>query len=274
MSRLLKADLYRMWKSRLTLIALILALAFPLFMVLLYVGIRAMSGLGDEMLDAVSMFNANTVIGSCYSLTNNIGLVVPAFAGILVCTDYSNGTLRNKVIAGNRRSEIYLSHLIVTILFSVVIMTIYTGMTTVFSLLFLPFQRDPSMNLAREVLYFVSYGTMTFVFIATVSTLFAMTFRNAAPTIIFTIVLALLLMILDTVVSLIDYSKYRYIIYAIPTFGANFFTLNNMSITALFSTAAQDPGPILYAEGMLSYVFFGVVNTVIGLLVFCQRDVK
>ena len=273
MSRLLKADIYRVLKSRLSLIALILAVAFPLLIVLLYAGMQALAGFeadaGEDLL-----FNANSIIGSVYSVTNNIGLVIPAFAGILACTDYTNGTLRNKVIAGNRRSAIYCSHLIVSILFSVVVITIYAAVTTGLTLLIFPFNRDPSQDLGREILYFVTYGTMTFVFMATVSTLLAMTTRNIAPTLIFTIVLAILLYALNSVVMFIDYERFKYAVYFIPTFGCNFFNLNAFNLFGILAQSVDASKELIYAEGMLSYLFFGAVNTAIGLAVFKKRDIK
>ncbi len=274
MKRLLKADIYRVLKSRLTLIALILVLAFPVLIVFLYVGIRALSGLDAEMGGMDMLFNANSIIGSAYSLTNNIGLVLPAFAGILVCMDISNGTLRNKIIAGNRRAEIDLSHLIVSILFSVVMITIYTAMTAGLALLFFPFNTDPSMDLGREILYFIATGTMSFVFIATVSTLFAMTFRSVAPTIIFTIVLSIALMAINSVLLLVDYQPYRYAAYLIPSFTGNFFNLNSFSLTGLIAQGEETSRGLMFAEGMLSYLFFGIVNTVLGLLLFKKRDIN
>ncbi|MBQ1566070.1 MAG: hypothetical protein IIZ82_08105 [Clostridia bacterium] len=274
MKRLLKADIYRVLKSRLTLIALILVLAFPVLIVFLYVGIRALSGLDADMGGMDMLFNANSIIGSAYSLTNNIGLVLPAFAGILVCMDISNGTLRNKIIAGNRRAEIYLSHLIVSILFSVVMITIYTAMTAGLALLFFPFNTDPSMDLGREILYFIATGTMSFVFIATVSTLFAMTFRSVAPTIIFTIVLSIALMAINSLLLLVDYQPYRYAVYLIPSFTGNFFNLNSFSLTGLIAQGEETSRGLMFAEGMLSYLFFGIVNTVLGLLLFKKRDIN
>ncbi|MBQ5992209.1 MAG: hypothetical protein IJL62_06655 [Clostridia bacterium] len=274
MKRLLKADIYRVLKSRLTLIALILVLAFPVLIVFLYVGIRAMSGLSSDMEGMDVLFNANSIIGSAYSLTNNIGLVLPAFAGILVCMDISNGTLRNKIIAGNRRAEIYLSHLIVSILFSVIMITIYAAMTAGLALLFFPFNTDPSMDLGREILYFIATGTMSFVFIATVSTLLAMTLRSVAPTIIFTIVLSIALMAINSVILLIDYQPYRYAVYLIPSFTGNFFNLNSFSLTGLITQGEETSRGLMFAEGMLSYLFFGIVNTVLGLLLFKKRDIN
>ncbi len=47
MKQLLQADLYRMVKSKLTMVLLILSAAFPLFTVLIYVGLRAISSIGE-----------------------------------------------------------------------------------------------------------------------------------------------------------------------------------------------------------------------------------
>lgn len=270
MSRLLRADIYRVMKNRLTLIALILALGFPVLVVLLYAGIGLIEGdMGGSML-----LNANSIIGSAYSLSNNIGLVIPAFAGILVCTDYTNGTLRNKVIAGNRRGAIYMSHLIVSILFSVTVITVYAAVTAGLALIFFPFTKDPSMDLGREILYFAVNGTMSFAFVATFSTMLAMTMRSIAPTIIFTIVFSMLLLIVSSVVMMIDYEPYKYAVYFIPTFAGNFFTLNSFSLFGLIGGVQEVSKDLIFAEGMLSYVFFGAVHTVIGLLVFAKRDVR
>ncbi len=274
MIRLLKADIYRVLKNRLTLVALILCLAFPLLIVLLYAGMQGLIQFGLEADEEGLLFNANSIIGSVYSLTNNLGLVIPAFAGILVCSDYTNGTLRNKVIAGNRRTEIYLSHLIVSILFSVVLISIYAGSTAGLALIFFPFAKDPSANIFRDILYFVANGTMSFIFMATVSTLFAMILRNIAPTIIFTIVVAVMLMTIGSIVMLIDYEPYKYAVFLIPGFTSNFLNLRPISLVALLSDSVQSSPDIMFLEGMFSYLLFGVLHTVLGLIVFVKRDIK
>ena len=275
MKRLLKADLYRVLKSRLTMIALILVLAFPVMIVLMYGGLRLFTaGLGEEAESLDMLFTANSLIGSVYSLTNNIGLVLPAFAGILVCTDISNGTLRNKVIAGNSRSGIYLSHLAVSILFSAAMITIYAAVTAGLALLFFPFERDPSMDLGREILYFVCSGTMTFVFMATVSTMLALTLRSTAPTIIFTIVISVVLYSVSSVLLLIDYEPYRHAVYLIPTFTGNFFNLSGLSLAGLFGQGQETARGLMFSEGMLSYLLFGALNTVLGLVIFRKRDIS
>lgn len=45
-----------------------------------------------------------------------MALVMAAFTALFIGTDYSDGTLRNKLIAGHRRGQIYLANLIVCLL--------------------------------------------------------------------------------------------------------------------------------------------------------------
>lgn len=272
MSRLLKADLYHLRKSRLTLIALILAVAFPVLIVLLYSGINLLAGI-DELSGDASLFDASTVIGSVFSLTNNLGLVLPVFAGIIVCLDLSNGTLRNKVIAGNRRSAIYLSHLLVSMLFMVTVIAVYAIVTTALALLFFPFNWNSTLSLGREIAYFVLYGLTSFAFIATVSTMVALTFRSVAPTIIITIVFSIALYLLNTVLMFVDNESFRYVVYFIPTFAGNFFNLNS-GLLGMLGQAGGDSRDLIFAEGMLSYLFFGGLHTLIGLLIFRKRDLR
>jgi hypothetical protein len=274
MKNLLRADIYRVMKSKLTLVALILALAFPVLIVLLYAGLGAIMDLDPEIAGTVTLFNANSIIGSAYSMTNNLGLVVPAFAGILVCLDYTNGTLRNKIIAGNRRTAVYMSHLTVSVLFSVVIITIYAAVTAGLALIFFPFDGADSPDRWKEILFFVLNGTMGFVFIATVSTFLAMVTRSVAPTLIFTIVITLVLLAVNTVLALADYHSFRYAAYLIPNFTANFFNLNSMSALGIMGQAAEESRGLMFAEGMLSYLFFGAVNTAAGIVIFNKRDIK
>ncbi len=269
MKRLLKADFYHLRKSRLTLIALILAVAFPVLIVLLYAGLDALSGSGETQL-----FSANTVIGSAFSLTNNIGLILPVFAGIIVCLDCSNGTLRNKVIAGNRRSAIYLSHLLISMLFTVVVIAVYALVTVALALLFFPFYWNTALSLGLEILYFILYGLMSFVFIATVSTMFALIFRSTAPTIILTIVFTLVLFMVNSILMIVDYDSFKYVVYFIPTFGENIFNLNSLSMLSIIHGGEETSRALIFAEGMLSYVFFGTLHTLIGLFFFKKRDLK
>ena len=271
MSGLLKADLYRILKSKLTIVALILCVAFPFFIALLYFGLNQLFRIdgAEELLDT-SIYTANSMLSGAYSLTNNIGLILPVFAGIYITMDISNGTIRNKVIVGKTRTEIYLSHLFTSMIFLVVSITVYVAFTLAFGLLFFKFVEFEDMT--RNLVYFFVTGTMTFAFMATVVTFFALTTKNTALTIILSVAFPMLLAIIPTVFSFIDYEKYKALVYFIPTFSNANTTIAPASILDLLGSRGMNDQ--LFYEGIASCVFFGVLNTVLGCLIFNKKDMK
>ena len=277
MKELIKADLYRVVKSKLTMVTLILVIGFPVLMTLMYLGLNALSSMegGDVTgLGLSDLITANMLMSSAYSLTNNIGIVLPAFAGIYVCMDISNGTLRNKVIVGKSRVSIYLSHLIVSIIYNVVAITLYAAVTTGLALLFFDYKTRPTADVVKQILYWAVNGTVSFIFVATISTYFALVLRSIAPTIIFTIVLTMGLSMATSVISMLDYEKYQYAVYLIPTFTSGFFTLDAMTLGSIFSSVYDPPLDVMFWEGIASFVFFGILNTVAGILIFRKKDIK
>ncbi len=59
------------------------------------------------------------------AFVNVIAVAVTAFCSVYVSSDYKNGTLRNKVVAGSTRAEIYLSNLSANIVAACMMFTTY-----------------------------------------------------------------------------------------------------------------------------------------------------
>ncbi len=100
MSRLLHVNFSRMWKSK-----------------LFWGEIIGMSALGVLfVISALRMAQWNVSDASLdYVITGYltvIGMISALFCGVFCGTDYSDGTIRNKLIAGHTRLSIYLSNLI------------------------------------------------------------------------------------------------------------------------------------------------------------------
>lgn len=100
MVRLLKANFARLWKTKSFRVCMILAFCLTLvnFLTSYSVQPECVKTLGAELMSAGS----------------NIVFFASIFAALYLGTDYSNGTIRNKLIIGHKRAEIYLSNLITT----------------------------------------------------------------------------------------------------------------------------------------------------------------
>ena len=259
MLNLLKADFYRIIKSKILKASLILAVILPLIFSLMYYGVAKIAEHTNEAeaLAITSMFTGRRLIAASFSLTDNFGLILPIFGAIFVSSDLKNGTLRNKIISGHDRKSIFLSHLITSIAYYLVIIAIYTSFTALFSCLFLGYGEFNG----KELIYILIIGFTSFIFVATISTLFNLLINSTPLAIVLTIVCCLGISFICTIVSLLDYEKYKTLVYFIP----------------LFANSAMSASSIpneLFVEGIISIFVFSAINTLLGLYIFAKKDLK
>ena len=266
MCNLLKADLYRIVRSKLAIVSIILSASLPFIIVLLYYGVAKGTemlmpeGSGAELVNG--MFNARSLIISSFSLTDNFGLVIPIFSAIFVTKDLTNGTLRNKIISGHNRKKIYFSHLITSIIYNALIIIVYALFTSLFAFIFFDYGREINAQEIKSIIFIIILGIMGFVFVATISTCLSLILNSSILAIVLTVVISIVFSFICMIISLTDYEKFKYIIYFIP------FFVNGSTLTINEATN------VLFIEGMLSCLTFGVINTVLGIIIFSKKDLK
>lgn len=260
MLSLLKADFYRMLKSKITIVSLILSIIFPIFVALLYYIISKMPMEGSpEDIEAVSkMFTARSMIGSSFSFTNGIGIIIPIFGAIFVSSDLKNGTLRNKIVIGHDRKSIYLSHLITSIIYFLVIMLIYVSVMTLISCLLFGYGMDVDV---KELAFVLIIGFASYIFAATISTLFNILIDSTSVAIILTVACCLGLSLLCAILAMIEGDKYQGILYFVPLFA------NTVMGTTLVTSK-------LFIEGIISLALFSAINVALGMYIFVKKDLK
>ncbi len=104
MRKLLSANFSRLWKSK-------------IFWVL-----EALSAIAGAVFYILAIINTKNIGENWYLLSGNyyffvvlvyIGAIMAVFSGFFIGSEYSDGTLRNKITVGCRRSSIYLANLVV-----------------------------------------------------------------------------------------------------------------------------------------------------------------
>lgn len=109
MSKLLRSNFARLWKSRIFWLGMLFSAGLSVFFILMrYIDIEQHQEIYANLDESYK--NADNLI-----FMGGIIIIFAAavFIGIFVGTEYSDGTLRNKLIIGHSRSSIYLSNLIV-----------------------------------------------------------------------------------------------------------------------------------------------------------------
>ncbi len=183
MIKLLRANFARMFRSRFYILCLIVGLGFNAFITIdEYFGLKHYTDSWivenytdmEESIEAIRSFNnyehmMGNVWISCIFL-------IPAFIGFFIGTDYSDGTIRNKIMVGHRRGYIYLSNFITVLAGSEII---YLGsLTEVYILGRCLFKY--SYHSGEEILEFVLIGALIMAAVAAVITFVAMLVRSKA----------------------------------------------------------------------------------------------
>lgn len=210
MNRLLKLDFYRLKKDVTTLIGVLVCFG----LLLLTIGIQGFgyfmlksTGLEDSGL-AIMFLPRSTYIQN-FQIANNSGLVVLIITLIFTVRDFSQNTMRLKIINGFKKRDIYLSSLITTLVYGVPIIFAFSFISFVAGLLFfgyvVPFDTNEFLKLLATSALLILYLILFLSIINAIS----MRFQKVGPAIGITIAVVLGENLVSTSISLI------------PTLGQN-----------------------------------------------------
>ncbi len=115
MFNLLNADFYKLKRNKAFLIAILFTIGVAIFM--LY------SGYSDKVKYGTTIEVEQLII----NYITFIGVVISVFVSLFIGIEYSDGTIRNKIVMGYSKYKIYLSNLIVVILASLLLECIFIG---------------------------------------------------------------------------------------------------------------------------------------------------
>jgi len=272
MRNLLKADFFSLFKSKLTYVVLGICAGVPLLTLLLYFGLNeAAKNLSEGELFE-SLFKARDLMFSTFSLSSNVGLVIPIFTGILVMADIRNGTVRNKIIIGKSRTKIYFSQLIVSVSFCVAMSLVSFLVMTSGSLIFFKygytFNASEAWNFSKALII----GVLSFIYVATLATFIALSTKSMPLTIVFTLLVVVGLSLVCSLAFLVpEDSNYIYIFYLLPTFGASSISSSTLSLLTGSNDLLSNK---VFFFCLGSLLGFSTFNTALGIFIFNKADLK
>ncbi|CAM4022950.1 ABC transporter permease subunit [Mesobacillus zeae] len=276
MNKLLSAHFSRLWKSK-TL--LLYVAGMMLFAGVMLFNIYRGTGLYETSLqfNDLPIFVFNIFIGG----------VLAAFVSLFLGTEYSDGTMCNKLIVGHRRSDLYLSNLFSSFVVGLILAIVYVVVVIVGGIPVLAsFEADWKMIL----LLLISSVLLILVY-ASIYTMVSMLFQNKAAVAVTTLIAFFVLLMVatqlqsrlsaeefytsDTLTDAGEYVQesvanpnylrgteravYQFFYDFLPTSQANQIAMSNMANLVqmwIYSLAIT------------------VMTTVIGLLGFRKKDIK
>ncbi|MDE6025207.1 MAG: ABC transporter permease [Lachnospiraceae bacterium] len=157
MNKLLSAEFTRLFKSRLFKVCMFLSGALgALFIIVRWMDVRANVTAYANLPREYSKADDMIFFGPMF-----VVFVMAIFTGLFVGTEYSDGTIRNKLIVGHKRSSIYISKLVVCIVANIIIHAICIFVPWGLGSLLLGVDTGAGVLLAKVFMLFVIVITMT-----------------------------------------------------------------------------------------------------------------
>lgn len=276
MNGLLRADFRRVFKDKLMIVMAALAVVFALTTPLIYVlAFSGMDELTKEAIVELLGMTAKDMFFESFSLGNNLGLIAPVLLAIVLCKDFSHGTVRNKIIAGKSRGAVYMSMLIVCSAIFVGIMLLQGFITLGFSLIF--FEYQPGGFALNDLWFFLeslAFELLIMLFVSSMLTWLCANMRNVGLVIVL-YVAAIFSLIMESalvqgICQVLEWTDGDKLILAVLR---TLDKLNVMSAAALIGAGTS------YSLENVFYITVPTVLcilcfTVFGLLRFMNRDFK
>lgn len=152
MNKLLRANFRRMWKDRVFWIGLAVLFAYAMLPIVSYY--HQMKKYQYEIIPDEVVFSSIMMIG----------IIISIFVGMFVGTEYSDGTIRNKIVVGQKREHIYLANFVLCAMGSLLMYVTVIAVTSVIGrAAFGPFEMEFSTFLllfADGALAVISYAAV------------------------------------------------------------------------------------------------------------------
>lgn len=266
---LLRCDLKRAIKDKLFLVLCIVGGAFAVITPLLYKALFASLNVEVGMLGL--QMNARSLFFSSFSLTNNFGLILPILIAIILCKDFSHGTVRNKIISGKSRGSIYLSLLITCATLMCLFILAHAVLTLLVSLIFFDYQAVPFS--AQDFGYLMaSLGLemLVYLLICAILTFFIMFMKNAGLAIVMYFVVNFGMTIIGSVMqaAMLFSNATDTVAYKLLEFLTN---ANVFTTTAINGTALSTPELLAL---IIPNVIFTALFILLGLFAFKKKELK
>lgn len=207
MRNLLKTDLKRIFSDKLFMVVCILGGAFAIVMPVLYKLIFKALGLEGE-LEMLLPVNAKSIFFTAFSFSDNFGLIMTVLIAVILCKDFSFGTIRNKIICGKSRTQIFLSIFISSAIVIAGLMLAHALLSLGVSLIFFDYQSTPfTLNDLWYAVSSVLMHMLIAIFMAAMVSFICVLIKNVGGTIVVCVAVIMLFSLIGGIVEVAFYAS-------------------------------------------------------------------
>ena len=282
MGNLFKAFLFKLRKDLTFRITLFIGLGLAVLMTLIYLGIDlAVKALEEDPSSYKFVFctGQNLFINSL-SPAQNFGIAIPINLITFTVLEFTQGTIRNKIIAGNSKTKIYFSLILSGLVFTFVLIITYSLLCLGLGSIFGGFDINGatmSGKLNPEFFWkLILLSVLAYILITVATIFFATLLRNVGPCIPIVILLLLGCYLISTIFNTIGLLGEE--IKGIKVAAKVMEVINPLYSLSTLSSDPQTGLLTITNEGFWWEIGNNIVYTGLflgfGLLIFKKRDVK
>lgn len=185
MSRLLRANFARLFKSGIFWLCMAFSAGFSAFMVLMrYLDVKKNADEYAQLGESYANADGLIFTGGFYMI-----FAFAVFVGLFVGTEYSDGTMRNKLVIGHPRGAVYLANLAACTAADVMMYLSSAALTLLFGEIFI----NGTTLTAEELLKFALAGTAAVIALTALLVMFSMLIRSKAAGAVTALILTIIL---------------------------------------------------------------------------------
>ena len=280
MGRLFKAFLFKLTRDLTFRITLIIGAGMALLMTGIYLAIDLTASTEGSLGD-MKFLTGQTMLIASLSPAQNYGLAIPINVVSFICLEFTQGTIRNKIIAGNSKFNIYVSLFLSGLVFCFALLSVYVllcfGIGSIFGgfdpngLYIMGGYFSPEYIVKMIVVCLLAY-TSIISFTVFVST----TFRSIGPCIPIVIVIVIMLTLFGSLFSAFSEMFESDTMIWLNRIVNPLYAINAGEYTQVdeYAPAVMTITNETFICSICSNVFYAAVFFAFGALEFRKRDVK
>ena len=290
MGRLFKAFFFKLSRDLSFRIVLIIGAGLAFFMTGLYLLIDL--GLGTS---EFKMLSGPNMLLTSFNPADNFGLAIPISLITFICLEFSQGTIRNKIIAGHSKFKIYTSLFLSGLVLAFSLLIVYASLCTLLGTIFGGFDLSkPVMNMSSiaTILAIGSYidgayiaqllvtALVVYICIVSFTIFFAALFRSIGPCIPVVIIVLIMLSVGGSMISMIAEALENDAIVKVVEIVDPLYVISGGGVEA--NTVIVNDEPRAYLSVQTSAFIATIINNLVyaalffvgGAFIFAKRDVK
>lgn len=197
MISILRVELFRLVKSKLFWIMLGVCFALPLLSSLFVVGfIGIFDNIANDMpefadlsymLHSIGM--ASSTLAELASIASNVSLLSLISASVILSKEFTDGTVRNAILANKNRAQLYFAYLIISLMIGTAYTIAFFAATLIFVAPIFGFEGLSAGDAAAACFSSLALGLFAVLFVQTCVTMFLFAVRKQWATVLFPILI-------------------------------------------------------------------------------------